>query len=97
MKIFIEDFACGSGVHCVTCRDKSDGRLFRLSLGKVFQLPDNAPDFECPHGKPWGWQKPSTGLGDTFAKITKAVGIKPCAGCKKRQAILNKLVPYQEE
>ena len=38
----------------------------------------------------------STGLGDTFAKATKAVGIKPCGGCKKRQAALNKLVPYKK-
>ena len=36
----------------------------------------------------------SRGLGDTIAKITTAVGVKPCGGCKKRQAKLNKLVPY---
>tara|TARA_R100000808_G_C2142357_1_gene150139 strand:- start:1043 stop:1306 length:264 start_codon:yes stop_codon:yes gene_type:complete len=34
------------------------------------------------------------GLGDTIAKATKAVGIKPCKGCRKRQAKLNRLVPY---
>lgn len=38
----------------------------------------------------------SRGLGDTIAKATKAVGIKPCGGCKKRQAKLNKLVPYKK-
>lgn len=37
----------------------------------------------------------SKGLGDTVAKITRAVGIKPCGGCKKRQAKLNKLIPYK--
>ena len=37
----------------------------------------------------------SRGLGDTIAKMTKSVGIKPCGGCKKRQAILNKAVPYK--
>lgn len=36
----------------------------------------------------------SSGLGDTIAKVTSAVGIKPCGGCKKRQRQLNKLVPY---
>lgn len=46
-------------------------------------------EFDCPHGV-------STGLGDTIAKITKSVGIKPCGGCKKRQAALNKLVPYKK-
>ena len=37
----------------------------------------------------------SRGLGDTIAKITKAVGIKPCNGCRKRQEALNKAVPYR--
>jgi hypothetical protein len=36
----------------------------------------------------------SRGLGDTIAKMTLAVGIKPCGGCKKRAELLNKLVPY---
>ena len=39
----------------------------------------------------------SKGLGDTVAKITKAVGIKPCGGCKKRQKKLNRLFPYKED
>ena len=34
------------------------------------------------------------GLGDTIAKITSSLGIKPCGGCKKRQEKLNKIVPY---
>ena len=38
----------------------------------------------------------SRGLGDTIAKMTKAVGIKPCGGCKKRQEWLNKKVPYKK-
>ncbi len=37
----------------------------------------------------------SRGLGDTIAKMTKAVWIKPCGGCKKRQDYLNKKVPYK--
>lgn len=36
----------------------------------------------------------SRGLGDTVAKITKAIGLKPCGGCKKRQDKLNKNFPY---
>ena len=39
----------------------------------------------------------SKGLGDTVAKITKAVGIKPCGKCKKRQALLNKAFPYKDQ
>lgn len=38
----------------------------------------------------------SKGLGDTVAKVAKAVGIKQTegCGCQKRQEFLNKLVPY---
>jgi hypothetical protein len=46
------------------------------------------------------WEKigmhiPSKGVGDTIAKMTKAIGIKPCGGCKKRQEWLNKKFPYK--
>lgn len=37
----------------------------------------------------------SVGFGDTIAKITKRLGIKQCGGCKKRQKILNKALPYK--
>jgi hypothetical protein len=39
----------------------------------------------------------STGFGDTVKKIIAKVTrgkIKPCGGCKKRQELLNKLLPY---
>ena len=53
----------------------------------------------CPLGK---WDKllvigPSRGLGDTVAKITAAIGIKPCGGCKGRQDALNRMVPYEHK
>lgn len=34
------------------------------------------------------------GLGDVVATVTDALGIEPCKGCKKRQDVLNKLVPF---
>jgi len=37
----------------------------------------------------------SRGLGDTIAKFTSALGIKPCGGCTDRQETLNRLVPYK--
>jgi hypothetical protein len=40
---------------------------------------------------------PPTGLGDTIANLTNAIGIKPCTGCKARQEALNKLFPYTRE
>ena len=39
----------------------------------------------------------SRGLGDTIAKVTKAIGVKPCGRCKKRQEALNKRFPYGKE
>lgn len=34
------------------------------------------------------------GIGDVVAKMTSAIGIKPCEACKKRQEFLNNLVPF---
>jgi len=36
----------------------------------------------------------STGLGDTLAKVTKALGIRPCNGCRGRQEKLNGWFQY---
>lgn len=33
------------------------------------------------------------GLGDVIAGMTKAVGIKPCTPCQKRQQQLNGMLP----
>ena len=42
-------------------------------------------------------QAGETGLGDSVARIIHTItGIEPCGGCKERQEILNKLVPYEE-
>ena len=38
----------------------------------------------------------SKGLGDSIAKLTESVGIKPCVGCEKRKNILNKLFPFKQ-
>ena len=37
----------------------------------------------------------SKGLGDTIAKITKAIGIKPCKQCSVNVGKLNKKYPYK--
>lgn len=34
------------------------------------------------------------GVGDLVARGTRAVGIKPCAPCKQRQAKLNRWFPF---
>ena len=40
--------------------------------------------------------RPSRGLGDTIAKMTKAAGIRPCGGCGKRRGKLNAIFPYRD-
>jgi hypothetical protein len=34
------------------------------------------------------------GLGDVIKKVTYAMGIKPCAGCERRAATLNRLMRF---
>jgi len=36
------------------------------------------------------------GLGDAIKKITYAMGIKPCGGCEKRAAALNRWVRFSQ-
>jgi hypothetical protein len=99
MKAFTQTAACTSGLHCATCRSLEGGRKIRTNWSKRFIMPNEAPDFACPFGKPWGWQPPSRGLGDTLAKVIQKVTlgkVKPCGKCKERQAKLNQLVPYSD-
>jgi hypothetical protein len=48
----------------------------------------------------WSTDQPSRGLGDMIAKAIHRVSggrIKPCGGCKKRQAVLNRVVPFRQK
>ncbi|GAH52660.1 unnamed protein product [marine sediment metagenome] len=36
------------------------------------------------------------GLGDVIHEVMKSLGIKECAGCKKRRALLNKIIPLKK-
>lgn len=63
-----------------------------LAAGKIDRLPDGYAYDPASEPTP----KKSRGLGDTIAKVTTALGIVPCGGCKDRQAKLNKLVPYRD-
>lgn len=82
--------ACASGVHCHTCRAHTrNGDAFRASF-----LGDASA--ACPYGVPWDVGADALTkvlrrlrLGDKVAAATKAVGIRPCGGCRKRQRRLN--------
>ena len=43
---------------------------------------------------------PSKGVGDTIKRVIEKVSegkIKQCGGCKKRQEVLNNLIPYKDK
>lgn len=71
---------------CSQCGETAPGASPPMLVCKLD--PDNKPEDLALA------PEPSKGLGDTVAKITTALGIKPCRPCKKRQEWLNKLVPY---
>lgn len=96
----------------MVCHRCTAGAGVKLA-GSVLPCPADGRDVkehaeagECPRGLFAGVsltirgeapQQPSRGLGDTIAKVTAALGIRPCAPCKKRQEALNKVVPYRRE
>lgn len=80
-------------MHCRSCRTDPS---FRLSL--MNEYPDvTRVDFKCPYGVT-EHNLGSRGVGDTVAKaihtLTRGT-VKPCPGCRKRQKLLNRLIPYK--
>jgi hypothetical protein len=41
-----------------------------------------------------GFIKEEIGLGDAIKRVTSAVGIKPCQGCQRRAAALNRWLVF---
>jgi len=46
---------CRQGQLCKVCRDTASGADIRQLLQSFFVVPGGVSDFECPHGKPWGY------------------------------------------
>lgn len=88
---------------CHICRQSGvKGAHVRGLVAAALPAYTLAGDWDCPFGMGPVKQRDretekrrDAGLGDTVARITRAVGIQPCAGCKERQAVLNSLVPYK--
>lgn len=55
MRNFFKTYACRSFAHCSTCRDLEGGRAWRQSIATACSVPNDAPDFVCPRGLPWGF------------------------------------------
>jgi hypothetical protein len=77
---------CGSCERRVT----RNGDLRRPPLFIVTDVDQPAPAQITPEQPKQGFR----GLGDVVAAATKAIGIKPCQACGRRQAALNRLVPF---
>jgi hypothetical protein len=56
----------------------------RMAVAQI--LPDGELEFV-------GKSEVTPGIGDVVAAATTAVGVKPCGGCAKRKAALNKATP----
>jgi len=84
MKAFTDGHHCHARVHCGTCRSREEGRGWRESLAKAFELPPGAPDFDCPHGLPWGFEgaAPAITTEPTYAEVLAVcVECPEAAGC----------------
>lgn len=66
-----------------------DGVFFNCSLSLFGGKPNWTQCSGCT-----SYEGESRGLGDTIAKATKKMGIKPCKPCQKRRQKLNKAIPY---
>jgi len=59
-KSFSDTFACRSGHHCRTCRDRTDGVDFRANIAARFSLMTT--DWPCPRSRPWDFEGNATPL-----------------------------------
>ena len=72
-------------------------RLTWIYQGQIrhacFEVGDHDPrPVPCEEAKP-APPRPEPGLGDAVAAATKAVGVRPCGGCARRQEALNRATP----
>ena len=73
--------------------------MAKLTAERMKYLRETPRHLRHPEGETPVAPKNSRGLGDTIAKVIHKVSggkIKPCGGCKRRQKVLNKIVPYKK-
>lgn len=86
---------CGSCPH----RIAREGNLYDPPIMDGLTAPEAAEGNVAPPAAfpaPAPAREPMRGLGDAVARMTKAVGIKPCGGCQKRRELLNKAFPFKQ-
>jgi hypothetical protein len=78
-----------------TTREHQSSAPFLTRLRYRWQGDERMRCFHIVDGEPVPADCPPkfTGLGDLVADGTKALGVKPCGKCRKRQAWLNRVTP----
>ena len=55
MTEFIKLRICKKRVACRHCRNQHEnGERFRTRIRRMFSVPEDKLDWECPYGIPWG-------------------------------------------
>ena len=60
----------------------------------VVKAEENATQFSHQMSLPGFITDEEIGLGDVVKRVTTAFGIKPCGGCERRAAALNRWVVF---
>lgn len=81
--------------HMETPREHHTGAPLLTRLRYRWKGEEQMRCFHIVGGEPVAVDCPPkfTGLGDVIADGTKALGVKPCGKCRKRQAWLNRVTP----
>jgi hypothetical protein len=61
-----------------------------MTMSKELEEKDNAEGQPARVRLPGFINDEDLGLGDAIKRVTRAVGIRPCAGCERRAAALNR-------
>ena len=69
-------------------RFKVDGKVWHVEL--QLSSPPKIVNWRVEDDQP---EPAAPGLGDAVAAATKAVGVRPCGGCQRRQEALNRATP----
>ena len=59
-------------------------------MSKELEEKDNAEGQPARVRLPGFINDEDLGLGDAIKRVTRAVGIRPCGGCERRAAVLNR-------
>lgn len=92
---FVDTPHCLLRKHCSTCRNFDGGRGFRQSLFKLFVLPNDDVDFECPYGKKFHDGK-AADMDRPAMRAATNTAVDPvpdpagCSPCARKRALLLK-------